>query len=126
MDGALEPNLSGDGVGGKPRLHDVEQIARKDGLVLPGAIGVTKGCPIQRTKSWSALHQKLVMIVEEAVTKRTTRIGMVGDHWILKNNPKQSSRTFPILSDASVVLEDRTQITSEQLVQQLSLIPRRY
>ena len=30
-----EPNLSGDGVGGKPRLHGVEQIARKDGLVLP-------------------------------------------------------------------------------------------
>ena len=34
----------------------------------------------------------------------------VGDHWILKNNPMQSSRTYPILSDASVVLEDRTQI----------------
>jgi hypothetical protein len=43
----------------------------------------------------------------------------VGDHWILKNNPMQSSRTYPILSDASVVLEDRTQITSEQVVQQL-------
>jgi len=42
----------------------------------------------------------------------------VGDHWILKNNPMQSSR-YPILSDASVVLEDRTQITSEQVVQQL-------
>jgi hypothetical protein len=43
----------------------------------------------------------------------------VEDHWILKNNPMQSSRTYPILSDASVVLEDRTQITSEQVVQQL-------
>ena len=31
----FEPNLSGDGVGGKPRLHGVEQIAREDGLVLP-------------------------------------------------------------------------------------------
>jgi hypothetical protein len=42
----------------------------------------------------------------------------VGDHWILKNNPMQSSR-YPILSEAAVVLEDRTQITSEQVVQQL-------
>ena len=42
----------------------------------------------------------------------------VGDHWILKNNPVQSSR-YPILSEGAVVLEDRTQITSEQVVQQL-------
>jgi hypothetical protein len=27
-----------------------------------------------------------------------------------EKNPMQSSRTYPILSDASVVLEDRTQI----------------
>jgi hypothetical protein len=26
----------------------------------------------------------------------------VGDHWILENNPLQSSETYPILSDASV------------------------
>jgi hypothetical protein len=44
----------------------------------------------------------------------------VGDHWILKNNPMESSRTYPILSDASVDPEDRTQITSEQVVSSFS------
>ena len=47
----------------------------------------------------------------------------VGVDWILKNNPMQSSRTYLILSEASVVLEDRTQITSEQVVQQLLADP---
>ena len=58
--------------------------------------------------------------VTAAVTAEMVKsVRGVGDHWILKNNPMQSSRTYPILSDASVVLEDRTQITSEQVVQQL-------
>ena len=47
----------------------------------------------------------------------------VGVDWILKNNPMQSSRTYLILSEASVVLEDRTQITSEQVLQELLADP---
>jgi hypothetical protein len=51
-------------------------------------------------------------MLADARTGRSTRHSLRGwgDHWILKNNPMQSNRTHPILSDASVVLEDRTQI----------------
>jgi hypothetical protein len=58
-----------------------------------------------------------------AIVRSGDSVRGVGDHWILKNNPMQSSRTYPILSDASVVLEDRTQITSEQVVQHRSRGP---
>ena len=58
-----------------------------------------------------------------ASTPRFLRKGGWGIMGFLKNNPKQSSRAYPILSDASVFLEDRTQITSEQVVQQLLADP---